>query len=133
MRFLMDTNICSAYMRRAGGITHRMIQYGQENVAASALSLAELYSGAFQRPELRGLLAQIDYLRSEVPILTFDDQCAEMYGNVNGSLLRRGIVIPTIDLLIGSVTLVHDLTLVTHNTADFERIPNLRIEDWLSS
>ena len=60
MRFLMDTNICSAYMRRAGGITHRMIQYGQENVAASALSLAELYSGAFQRPELRGLLAQID-------------------------------------------------------------------------
>jgi tRNA(fMet)-specific endonuclease VapC len=34
--------------------------------------------------------------------------------------------------MIASVALVHDLTLVTHNTADFQQIPNLRLEDWLS-
>jgi tRNA(fMet)-specific endonuclease VapC len=36
------------------------------------------------------------------------------------------------DLMIGSIGLVHNLTLVTHNTADFHRIPGLRMEDWLA-
>ena len=36
------------------------------------------------------------------------------------------------DLMIGSIALVHNLTLVTHNTADFQRIPELRLEDWLT-
>jgi tRNA(fMet)-specific endonuclease VapC len=35
------------------------------------------------------------------------------------------------DLLIASVALVHDLTLVTHNTADYQNIPGLRLDDWL--
>jgi tRNA(fMet)-specific endonuclease VapC len=33
--------------------------------------------------------------------------------------------------MIAPVALVHDLTLVTHNTADFRNIPGLRLEDWL--
>ncbi len=45
---------------------------------------------------------------------------------------RKGHIVPQFDLLIASVALAHDLTLVTHNTADFARIPDLRIEDWLA-
>jgi tRNA(fMet)-specific endonuclease VapC len=37
-----------------------------------------------------------------------------------------------LDLLIASVALVYDLTLVTNNTADFQNIPGLRLEDWLT-
>lgn len=132
MRFLIDTNICSAYMRGAKGISHRMLQYGQDNIAISTLSLAELYSGAFQRPELRGLLAQIDHFKAEVPVLPFNSECAEVFGRVNGLLLRRGVVIPSTDMFIASVALVHDLTLVTNNTAHFAPIPGIRLEDWLT-
>jgi tRNA(fMet)-specific endonuclease VapC len=46
-------------------------------------------------------------------------------------LQRIGIVVSPIDLLIASVALAHDLTLVTHNTADYQNIPDLRLEDWL--
>jgi len=46
--------------------------------------------------------------------------------------MKRGIVVDSVDIMIASVALVHDLTLVTHNTADFQNIPNLRLEDWLS-
>jgi tRNA(fMet)-specific endonuclease VapC len=53
------------------------------------------------------------------------------YGEVNGDLLRKGITVPPLDLPIASVALVHDLTLVTHNTADYRNIPNLRLDDWL--
>ena len=71
-------------------------------------------------------------LRSEVAILDFDIACAEDFGKVRGNSLRRGLVTPAIDLMIASVALVHNLTLVTHNLADFQSIPGLRLEDWLT-
>jgi len=47
-------------------------------------------------------------------------------------LLKQGISVSRMDLMIGSVALVHNLTLVTHNTADFQNIPGLRLDDWLT-
>jgi tRNA(fMet)-specific endonuclease VapC len=50
---------------------------------------------------------------------------------LRASLRRQGIEINTTDLMIASIALVHDLTLVTHNTVDFQNIPGLRLDDWL--
>lgn len=44
--------------------------------------------------------------------------------------LTKGLKLDTIDLLIGSTALLHDVTIVTHNTKHFARIPGLKIEDW---
>jgi tRNA(fMet)-specific endonuclease VapC len=41
-------------------------------------------------------------------------------------------MVPETDLMIASVALIYDLTLVTHNTADFQNIPGLRLDDWLT-
>ncbi len=51
---------------------------------------------------------------------------------MRGSLLQQGISVPTIDLMMAAAALVHNLTLVTHNTADYRNIPNLRLDDWLT-
>ncbi|MDZ4779513.1 MAG: type II toxin-antitoxin system VapC family toxin [Planctomycetia bacterium] len=133
MKFLLDTDICSAVMRRPAALSHRFFQYGMENIAISTVTLAELSAGAYQRADPQRLLRLIDDLRSEIRVLAFDAQAAEVYGYHCGRLARRGLTAPQFDLMIAAVALAHDLTLVTHNTADFERIPNLRIEDWLSS
>jgi tRNA(fMet)-specific endonuclease VapC len=66
-----------------------------------------------------------------VQLLDFDEACAESLGQVRGELRQRGISVSTADLMIGVAALVHDLTLVTHNTADFRNIPGLRMVDWL--
>ena len=68
----------------------------------------------------------------EVSVLDFDRDCANEFGRVRIQLRRSGIEVPSVDLMIGSVALVYDLTLVTHNTADFQNIPGLRLEDWLT-
>ncbi len=62
-------------------------------------------------------------------LLDFDHACAERFGSVRGSLLRQGVSVPTADLMIGAVALAYNLTLVTHNTADFQNIPGLRLDD----
>jgi tRNA(fMet)-specific endonuclease VapC len=130
MTHLLDTDICSAHMRRPSGLAHRFIQYSG-GIAVSTVVLAELFAGAYKLPSPARILAGIADLLQDVTVLDFDSACAEEFGKVRGSLLQGGIQVPTADLMIASVALVHNLTVVTHNTADYQNIPGLRLEDWL--
>lgn len=131
MRYLLDTNTCSAHMRRPGSLAHRLLQQAAY-IAVPTIVLAELYAGAYQRPNSARLLNQIRELVDEFALLDFDARCAAEFGNVKAVLRPKRINIPPLDLAIASVALAHDLTLVTHNTADFQAIPGLRLEDWLA-
>jgi tRNA(fMet)-specific endonuclease VapC len=131
MTHLLDTNICSAHMRRPGGLAHRFFQYAS-GIAISTVVLAELYSGAYKHPNPSRLLALIADLLQEVTVLDFDSACAEQFRKVPGGLSRQGIMVPETDLMIASVALIYDLILVSHNTADFQNIPGLRLDDWLT-
>jgi len=129
--FLLDTNICSAHFRRPAGLTHRFFQHGGRLYIASVV-LGELYAGAYKLDNPVPLLKGIQDLLTEVEVLPYDQQCAETFGKVRGSMLRVGKPVNLVDLMIASVALVHDLTLVTHNTRDFQNVPSLRLEDWLA-
>ena len=71
-------------------------------------------------------------LTFEVNHIPFDADCAEQFGQLRVDLRRRGLTVDNMDLLIASTALVYDLSLVTHNTTDFQNIPDLRLEDWLA-
>jgi len=131
MSFLLDTDICSALFRRPGGLAHRFMQHSGR-LYISAVSLAELYSGAFHLPAPQPLLAKIADLLVDVTLLEFDGTCAMEFGKVRGGLLQSGIRVPTADLMIAATALANNHTLVTHNTADYRHIPALRLDDWLS-
>ena len=130
MNFLLDTDTCSAHMRRPASLAHRFVQY-TGRLAISSVTLAELFAGAYKHSQVNRLLALIGDLRQEVEVVDFDAACAEKFGQVRDTLLQKGIAVPTTDLMIATAALVHDLTLVTHNTADFQNIPGLRLDDWL--
>jgi tRNA(fMet)-specific endonuclease VapC len=132
MSFLLDTDHLSAHLRRPSGLAHRFFQYSGRLYTLS-IALAELYVWAYQRNEPTVALDSIDrMLLHEVSVFPYDDDFAKEFGRVRVELRRQGVEIPPMDLLIASVALVHDLTLVTHNTADFQRIPGLRLDDWLT-
>ena len=131
MTHLLDTNICSAHMRRPSGLAHRFFQYAG-GVSISTIVLAELYGGAYKHPNPAKLLGLIADLLREVAVLDFDAECAEEFGKLQGGLLQRGITVPVADLMIAAAATVRNLTLVTHNTADFRNIPGLRLDDWLT-
>jgi tRNA(fMet)-specific endonuclease VapC len=98
-----------------------------------SIALAELFVWANNRPDATRALNAIDQLLfDEVGVLNFDRDCAGQFGQVRVQLRQSGIEVPSVDLMIASVALVYDLTLVTHNTADFQRIPGLRLDDWLT-
>jgi tRNA(fMet)-specific endonuclease VapC len=62
--------------------------------------------------------------------LPYDDAATTKYAEIRHFLELRGEVIGPFDLQIAAIALAHDLTLVTHNTGEFSRVPGLRLEDW---
>jgi tRNA(fMet)-specific endonuclease VapC len=131
MTHLLDTNICSAHMRRPAGLAHRFFQHAG-NIAIATVVLAELYAGAYKHPNPSKLIPLIAELIREVAVLDFTAACAEEFGKLQGDLLNRGVVLPFADVMIAATAKSHDLTLVSHNLADFRAIPGLRLDDWLT-
>lgn len=131
MSFLLDTDTCSFHLKRPSGLIHRFVQYSGR-LYLPTIALAELYAWAYRRANPATLLQAIrNDLLPDVMVLDFDSACAEQFGMTRGTLLRQGIQIATPDLLIASIALVHNLTVVTNNTKDFQNIPGLRLDDWL--
>jgi tRNA(fMet)-specific endonuclease VapC len=131
MSHLLDTNICSAHLKRPAGLTHYFIQYAGRLFVPTPV-LSELYTWANQRKSPKSLFSRIQTeLLDDVTVLDFDKSCAMEFGRLNAQLLARGLTISPVDLMIASVAIVYDLTLVTNNTCDFQSIPGIRLEDWL--
>jgi tRNA(fMet)-specific endonuclease VapC len=131
MSYLLDTNICSAHLKRPSGLTHYFVQHSSR-LYVSAIVVGELYTWAFRSPSSQSRIDKIEKdLLKDLAILDFDKQCCLAFGRLNGHLLANGIVISPSDLMIAATALVHNLILVTHNTRDFHTIPGLRLEDWL--
>ena len=79
MNFLLDTNICSAHMRRPGGLAHRFMQHvGQ--LAIPTIVLGELYAGAYRHSQSARILTLIADLLEEVHVPDYDAAGAEQFG-----------------------------------------------------
>src|SRR5262249_34148027 len=131
MSFLLDTNICSAHLKRPSGLTHYFNQHSGR-LYLSTVVLGELYAWAYRRPLQDSLLRKIEVLLlPDLELLDFDQVCARKFGEVRGLLLSLGRPVNRVDLMIAATAIVHDLVVVTHNTRDFQDIPELRLEDWL--
>ena len=132
MNFLLDTNICSAYLKGDTRVFNRFIQH-TGGLSVSMIVVGELYSWVYRSKTNPDRLRGLSALLSELQLLPVDHDVARKFGETRAALLDQGRPIPEIDLLIASTALVYDLTLVTHNVRDFTSVPVLRIEDWLSA
>jgi tRNA(fMet)-specific endonuclease VapC len=97
-------------------------------VAVSAIVAHELFYGAFKSRRAAENVALIDALQFEV--IEFDREDARQAGEVRALLAACGGTIGPFDVLIAGQALARNLTLVTHNTGEFGRVPGLAIEDW---
>ena len=113
-------------------MTSRFLQY-TGRVYVSVVTLAELFSWASRgNASPRRLQGLVEFL-SDVTVLNVDLEIARKFGEIQAMFLDRGQVMPGMDLLIAATAIVHELTMVTHNTRDFSRIPDLPLADWLLS
>jgi len=125
----LDTCVCIALIKQVPSVVEHIRKVGVSECKISDLTIGELYFGAFKsgRKEHFDDVIEIDKLFEQYPT-TYS---MREYGDVRWQLERMGKRIDSIDLLIGVTALHEDLTLVTGNVKHFERIPGLRIENWM--
>ncbi len=131
MRYLLDTNVCVMYLNgRSISVRDRLHSISLEEMAVCSIVKAELFYGAMRSNNpTRTLERQQNFLASFVS-LPFDDEVALVCGQIRARLASAGTPIGTCDLLIAAIALTNNLTLVTHNTRELERVDGLQIEDW---
>jgi tRNA(fMet)-specific endonuclease VapC len=131
--YLLDSNAWIAYLRQNNArLVERFLQIAPADIGLNSVVLAELYYGAHHGPanKLDANLELISKLQGRFVSLPFDDRSAAEYGEIRARLAAQGTVIGPNDLMIASIARLHDLTLVTHNTNEFIRVPGLKLEDW---
>ena len=131
MKFLLDTDTCVFLLSgRELNVYRRMQTVPASDIAISTVTKGEMYSGAARSQQpARTRVRQSDFF-SRFRSLPFDDTAADEYGHIDGLLKSSGLSIGPLDTQIAAIALVNNLTLVTHNTRHFSRIPELEIEDW---
>ena len=131
--YLFDTDALSQPLKKRPSpfFEHWINEIPFELQFTSSISAAEMIYGARRLPDSRRLRGMVEELLSEVRILPFDVEAAEVYGELRAKLEKAGTPVATHDLMIASIALSANLVLVTGNTRHFKRIPDLRVEDWI--
>lgn len=131
MRYLLDTNICIALVHRPQAeLKKKVAGMKPEDFVVCSVVKAEMKFGARNSQQVAANLTKLDEFFSPFESLPFDDRAADYYG-INRALLSKvGKPIGGNDLMIASIALAHDVTVVTRNISEFSRIPGLRVEVW---
>lgn len=133
MIYLPDTNACIALLRRRdANLMARWQATKSRDIVLCSVVVYELRHGAERSSDPAREHAKLDVFLAPFVSLPFDDPCARKCAEIRYDLERRGTIIGPHDLQIAAVSMHHTLTLVTHNTAEFSRIPGLKLEDWQS-
>jgi tRNA(fMet)-specific endonuclease VapC len=130
-RFMLDTDTCSYVMKRSHPlILKRLRSVSAGDVCISVVTKTELMYGVEVSPRRAQDAAALAAFLPYVEALALDDDVARHYAEIRADLKRRGAMIGANDLFIAAHARASGLTLVTNNTAEFERVSDLALENW---
>lgn len=132
MRYLLDTNICIYLIKkRPKEVIERFMAVSPGDIGISTVTLFELQYGVEKSKYRKQSEEALTKFILPLTIIDLDRASAEEAAKIRARLEVQGTPIGAYDLLIAGIVKAKDLVLVTNNTAEFERIPGLRIENWV--
>lgn len=134
MVYMLDTNICGYIIRNKPEYIKEKLKSieTKHDIVLSSVVVAELLYGAKKKDSeklTRLVLSFVD----NFTIFDFDNTASNEYANIRVSLEKTGNIIGSNDLFIAAHAKAKDAVLVTNNTKEFERVENLKIENWIIS
>jgi len=128
LSFLIDTDWVIDHFNGVSQVTLRLKELQPRGLGLSVVSAAELWEGAYFSRDPKRSQETLEGFLSGVDILGLDEEICKRFGQLRGSMRKRGQAIGDFDLLIAATALRHKLTLLTNNRKHFESIAGLEIE-----
>ena len=132
LRYLLDTNICIYIARqRPPSVAKRFAKLAAGSLGMSLITYGELRYGAEKNKQRVQALDTLSRLEALIPVISPDDRVGEHYGVIRAALERAGTPIGNNDLWIAAHAQRLGVTLVSNNIREFERVPKLKLENWV--
>jgi tRNA(fMet)-specific endonuclease VapC len=129
--YMLDTDTCSYIMKRSSApVVRRLQAVPVTDVCMSVVTKSELLYGVAVSPRRTHDAAALAAFLPYVEVRDLNDEAAQHYADIRADLKKRGALIGANDLFIAAHARSSGLTLVTNNTAEFERVRDLSIENW---
>jgi tRNA(fMet)-specific endonuclease VapC len=132
MKIMLDTDTCIAIVNRDERVRRHLEEVAPSQLRISAVTLAELKFGVAKSTQPRRATFNVRSLLGKVAVVPFEEDACERYGDLRAFLERKGSPIGPLDTLIAAHALSLHWPLATHNTAEFRRVPGLKVVDWLA-
>jgi tRNA(fMet)-specific endonuclease VapC len=132
MHYLLDTNICIYIIKKKPiSVFERVreIPFGQ--IGISVITIAELEYGVRKSSDPDKNLLALNQFLIPFEIFSFDFAATIEYGKIRSGLELKGTPIGPLDTLIAAHAKSLNLTLVTNNEKEFNRVEGLQIENWV--
>ncbi len=130
---LLDTNICIHVINaRPPAVLQRFRQHRMGEIGVCSVVAAELAYGVAKSGSARNRQA-LEMFLAPLVVLPFDEAALWVYGDLRAELERKGTPIGSQDTMIAAHALSQQSTLVTNNTREFARVPELALENWVQS
>lgn len=133
--YLLDTNIVSYFIRdfNAALVDQVSRVLMDQSATISVITRAELRYGQAGMPAGDKRKRAIDLMLAQLTVLPWTSVAADICGPLKNTLKTQGTPIGDMDTLIAAHALAEKLILVTHNTRHFEKVPGLKLEDWMKT
>jgi tRNA(fMet)-specific endonuclease VapC len=131
LQYMLDTNICIQVIKTYPPELLERFNALAEQLCISVITLGELHYGAEKSARRLQNLQAIEHFSARLDVLSFSPKAAAHYGQVRVELERAGTPVGPHDMLIGAHARSEGLIVVTNNRREFDRMPGLRIENWI--
>lgn len=128
MKYLLDTCILIDLLKGKPGLQDKIMEVGIDKCFVADIILAELFVGPYKTDNAL-MHRQAEWIEREFRCVCFGSSY-RTFGKIRAQLEKKGTKLDSMDLLIASIAIDNDLTLVTRNANHFSRIPGLRLETW---
>lgn len=129
---LLDTNIC-IYIARSqpATVARRFARAAPGSLGISIITWGELCFGAAKSNDPPRVYARLDAFAREVDVVELPAAAGLRYGELRAMLQKAGTPIGNNDLWIAAHALALGVPLVSNNLREFERVPGLKLENWV--
>ncbi|WP_018935888.1 type II toxin-antitoxin system VapC family toxin [Thioalkalivibrio sp. ALJ24] len=130
MKYALDTNTLIYFFKGQGKVAQRLLATAPGDILVPTIVVFEIQTGINKSSEPHKRQRQLDELLDVVTVIPFDREAADQAARIRAVFEGKGVPIAPMDTLIAASALVRAATLVTHNTGEFQRIPDLQVTDW---
>jgi len=132
MTYLLDSDTCITHLRPRGKhqVSTRIGATSPSQIALPCIVVSELLYGAWRHPQRARAMVLAEDFCAKFKAVAFDESAARLHAQIRAELETINGRIGPYDSIIAAMAVANHLTLVTHNTREFGRVPGLKIEDW---